>query len=330
MVVQAQADGRVIGHSPLKAKETVLTTEDILGSFSFDRSCLNYCFTGICVWLKCTLFACSIETSVRVRHYNPDLVVSVYDEMGGNPWDLAEQIYADIEKSLSATIVGTFFGGLAGGGHRVEGGQYGVDQSLRFKEVTALCHPLASFTDNLGEYYCPSEATTFYPYFSSSFDALSWRFGLFESLYVHNLIPERRVIGRGIAQQWGAVWPRTGFMLQKDDVKAAAVAAQRVGNIVTQTNQPHIYDALHGNGYNRTWLPGELIENGATTGVWQMLAPIQDNTCYVFGEDDVYRERWSKDRNTDDNKYTFALWRRYQCCKAKGAYLFDIPAEVCL
>ena len=54
--------------------------------------------------------------------------------------------------------------------------------------------------------------------------------------------------------------------IRKDDAKAAAVVAQRAGNIVTQTRQPHIYNALDGNGYNRTWLPGELVENDPEYG----------------------------------------------------------------
>lgn len=314
----------------IKAEETKITTAEILESFSFDQSCLNYCFTGVCFWLKCSLVHCEIRTSIKVRHNNPDLVVSVYDESGKNPWDLAEDIYSDIEESLSESTIGLFFDGLAGGGHRVEGGQLGVDQSLRFKESTAIGHPLASFTDSFDGYYCPSEAETLNPYFSSSLDALTWRLGLPEMLYVTNLLPGQRVVGSGIEQQWGAVWPRTGFLLQKDDVKTAAVIAQRVGNIVTQTGQPHIYNALNGNGYNRTWLPGELIENDKTTGVWQMLAPKQDDQCYVFGENDVYNEAWSTDRTTEDNGYAFALWRQYECCRARGAFLFSVDVEVCI
>ena len=316
--------------SLVQAEQTKITTAEILESFSFDSTCLNYCFTGVCFWLRCSLVHCEIRTSIKVRHNNPDLVVSVYDESGQNPWDLAEEIYSEIEESLSESIIGTFFDGVAGGGHRVEGGKRGVDQSLRFKEATAIGHPLASFTDELSGYYCPSEAETLYPYFSSSLDALTWRLGLPELLYIKNLLPGQRVIGAGIAQQWGAVWPRTGFLLQKDDVKTAAVIAQRVGNIVTQTGQPHIYNALKGNGYRRTWLPGELVENDKATGVWQMLAPVQDDKCYVFGKNDVYSKAWSTGRRTEDNGYAFALWRQYECCRKRGSYLFSVEAEICL
>jgi hypothetical protein len=41
---------------------------------------------GVCFWLRCSGTGCSVRTSLKVGHYNPDLVVSVYNELGGNPW----------------------------------------------------------------------------------------------------------------------------------------------------------------------------------------------------------------------------------------------------
>ncbi len=315
-----------------QAQSTTLTTADIVTSFTLDRSCLNYCITGVCVWLKCTLFACKIRTSTRISHYNPDLVVSIYDKPGDNPWVEAEALFGSMEVSLANTLVGLFHGVDAGGGHSTEGGHHATDHSLRYKEVTAVGHPFSTLTDFAGSsgFYCPSEAESFMPYFSSGFDALTWRLGLPEMLYLYNLLPGVRVVGSGIYQQWGPVWPRTGFIKQKDDAKAAAVIAQRAGNIVTRSGQPHVYVPLSGNGYNRTWLPGELVENNPGTGVWQMLVPKQDAQCYAFGENDVLTTAWSSGRQTEDNRYAFALWRPYECCKAKGVYLYTVPMRVCL
>ena len=41
---------------------------------------------GVCFWLRCSWTGCRVRTSLKVGHYNPDLVVSVYNELGGNPW----------------------------------------------------------------------------------------------------------------------------------------------------------------------------------------------------------------------------------------------------
>lgn len=316
----------------VELEPTTLTLSDITSAMTLDKTCLNYCITGVCVWLRCSIYECEIETSIRVSHYNPDLIVSVYDEPGDNPWEEAQSIYGSLESQATNSVVGLFHDARVGGGHRVEGGNPNTDHSLRFKEATAIGHPFSSLTDSIADsgYYCPSEAESMEPYLSTGLDALTWRLGLPEMLYLINLLPGRRVVGSGIQQQWGPVWPRTGFINQKDDVKADAVVAQRVGNIVTQTQQPHVYNPLDGNNYNRTWLPGELVENDPDTGVWQMLAPKVDTQCYAFGENDVYSQSWSTGRQSEDNRYAFALWRPYECCEAKGAYLFTVPVEVCL
>lgn len=316
-----------------KAKPTTVNLADLLSTPITDSSCHNYCVLGVCVWLKCTLFACSIQTSLRVGHNNPDLVVSVYDQPGNNPFDEAKSLFGDLESSAANTLVSTFHPLDAGQGHRVEGGSVYTDQSLRYAEASAIGHPMAAFSEYAGQlgFLCPSEATPMQPYFSSGLDALTWRLGLPEMLYLQNLLPGVRVVGQGVTQQWGPVFPRTGFLLQKDYAKAAAVVAQRVGNIITQTGQPHVYQALNGNNYNRSWLPGELIENDADTGVWQMVAPYQDDQCYAFGENDVTKRAWSHRRTSEDNGYVFNLWRPYECCKKRGAFLFkiDIP-KVCI
>jgi integrating conjugative element protein (TIGR03756 family) len=308
---------------------TSISTADIISAPITDRSCHNYCLTGVCVWLRCG-FGCSIKTSIRVRHYNPDLVVSVYEEAGNNPWSDAKSIFGATERASASALVDTFHDAPAGFGARTEGGSYGADRSLRFKEATAIGHPLSGFTSLPVEYWCPSEADPFVPYFSSSYDALAWRLGLAEMFYLQNFLPGARVVGEGYAQQWGGVFPRTGFINQKDDVKAGAVIAQRVGDIVTRDYQPHVYQTFGNVYYNRIRLPGELRENDPDTGIWQMLAPKEDKQCYVFGENDVLNTPWSANRQSDDKAYAYALWRQYECCKAKGSYITTIEMEVCL
>lgn len=320
--------------SPIEPEETEVTFEDLLETPIGHRSCHNYCVLGACVWLRCTPFGCSVRTSLRVRHNNPDAVVSVYDEAGENPFMEARALYGDLEEEMAETFAEAFSGIPMGHGHRVEGGSLYADQSLRFHEATAVGHPLASLGDFLaqGDFFCPSEAFSMQPLFSSGLDALTWRLGIPEMAYLPYLLPGSRVVGEGgFVQQWGPVYPRTGFLLQKDYAKGAAVIAQRVGNIITQTGQPHVYWPLDGNNFDRTWLPGELIENNASTGVWQMVAPRQDNQCYAFGENDVFSEGWSQGRTSPDNKYVFNLWRPYTCCRDRGSLIERVNiTPVCL
>ncbi len=318
----------------LVMEPTEVTMETIANIPVNDSSCHNYCVIGVCFWLFCTIYECEVRTSIKVGHYNPDLVVSVYDIPGNNPWQEAEQIYGELEKDAAESWVDTWHIVEAGQGHRVEGGSEYQDQSLRYHEATAIGHPKSVLGDYLSDtgYFCPSEADIMAPYYSSGLDGWAWRLGLTEMIYLAYFMPGARVVGDGMQQQWGPVYPRTGFLLQKDYAKGAAVIAQRVGNIVTREYQPHLYYYLYGNNYEKTWLPGELDENNPDTGVWQMIAPKQDKQCYAFGENDVLNRVWSEGRTSEDNRYAFSLWRPYKCCKKEGAFItsIDSPQPVCI
>ena len=62
---------------------------------------------GGCFWLRCSLFECSIETAVKVGHYTPDLVVSVYNELGGNPWSEIRATLGLAQRTAATGLLGT-------------------------------------------------------------------------------------------------------------------------------------------------------------------------------------------------------------------------------
>lgn len=62
-----------------------ITTAQIAAS-ALSPECVKYRVVGMCYWLQCSPFGCRVRTSVKVRHFRPDLVVSVYGVTGKNPW----------------------------------------------------------------------------------------------------------------------------------------------------------------------------------------------------------------------------------------------------
>ncbi|NHN23161.1 TIGR03756 family integrating conjugative element protein, partial [Bacillus amyloliquefaciens] len=57
-----------------------------IATSALSPDCVNYRVVGLCYWLYCTPFGCSVRTSVKVSHFRPDLVVSAYSNTGQNPW----------------------------------------------------------------------------------------------------------------------------------------------------------------------------------------------------------------------------------------------------
>jgi integrating conjugative element protein (TIGR03756 family) len=103
--------------------------------------------------------------------------------------------------------------------------------------------------------------------------------------YPASFIPGLREIGAWPLQTWGGVYPRTGWTVQAEEPKAAAINAQRAGDIVTRTVQTHLYLPIFDSSSSdqKVWPPGPLKETDHRTGTWQMLLPVAESSCGVFG-----------------------------------------------
>ncbi|WP_437884535.1 TIGR03756 family integrating conjugative element protein [Pseudomonas sp. LRF_L74] len=268
--------------------------------------CIDYQVVGLCFWLLCTNYGCSVETSTKVRHFIPELVVSSYADTGANPWE-------DVASYSSPT------GDAQGGGNVITPNER-RDSLGRFKNVDGIGHPGGwAVTQALSQsgYACKSGATAYMSYYLSTLDSLAWRAGIPESAYPEAITPGLREIGwQFSANMWGNVYPRQGFLVQPDDFKAAAVMAQRAGDFITRDWQPHVYWPLTPDEEDGYWPPGPIEENDATTHKWQLLYPTLENTCAIFPSDTTQSE---------DGGYAWSLWRPYSCCERKGeVFLFSI------
>lgn len=207
----------------------------------------------------------------------------------------------------------------------------------------------------VGSGFCPSQAVPFQPYFQSTIDALAWRTGIPDQFHPDALLPGRREIGQWPTQTWGAVYPRSGFITQTDEVKAAAVSAQRAIDVVTRDGAGHVHlpfsyeghrEVTFGNyGDNQAeciinggnWQPEDDEGGGArcspqrvvqwlpganeSTDRWQMLSPAPSATCEAFGNADP---RWSAGKRASDSHYAWNYWRHYKCClDGPGLFLRD-------
>ena len=239
------------------------------------------------------LYECNVETSIKVGHYQPDAVVSSYNDLGGNPWTEIRSVLGAAQHSAATGLLGSLLGvAIESAGNRTEGGQGNRDhRNLIFRETDVIGHPVSALSDIVAGtgYLCESETIAFYPYFMSSLDALSWRMEIPEMFYPASSIPGLREIGTWPLQTWGGVYPRTGWTTQAEEPKAAAINAQRAGDIVTRGGQPHIYDQISpsSSADQRIWSPGPLVEGDASTGEWQMLLPRAESSCSVFGTNDL-------------------------------------------
>jgi len=319
-----------LGVAPVPA-QTLSTPQIIADTTSAALACMQWLPVGVCFWLQCSVTGCSVNTALKVGHYNPDLVVSAYNELGGNPWQEIRAILGSAQTAAANGLLGSLTSiPLDSAGNRTEGTRHRDHKNLIYRETDAIGHPLNALSGIAAGFglSCQSQATAFVPYFQSGLDAFAWRDSVIETFYPASLIPGLREIGTWPLHTWGGVFPRTGWTIQAEEPKAAAMNAQRVGDIVTRTAQPHIYLPLSGSagGGQRVWPPGPLVEGDARTGTWQMLEPKLDTTCAVFGVNDLAGvTSWSGGRVDPAGDYTWTLWRPYSCCERRGqTFLFSV------
>jgi len=277
-----------------------LNTSTIVSS-ALSPDCLEYRVVGICYWLRCTLFGCSVRTSVKVRHYVPEAVVSSYSNTGENPW---LEVRAMSMPNPTAR---------AGGD-----GTTNLDNEnnlSRFKNADVIGHPAGSVFSQFASasgYTCEGAGTAFMPYLLSTLDTLAWRYNIPEMAYPEALIPGLREVGnRTSLDLWGNVYPRGGFLHQTDDYKSGAVVAQRAGDIVTRRGQSHVYQPILASARDGYWPAGALLESDASTGKWQELTPTLSTSCAVFPHSRTRVQALQGD-------YAWALWRPYSCCQRRG------------
>ena len=307
------------------------TPQIIAQTTSGALTCMHWMPIGMCFWLYCSLSGCRVRTSLKVGHYNPDLVVSAYNELGGNPWAEIRATLGLAQKTAATGLLGSLLPvPIDNAGNRTEGSSEQRDhKNLLFRETDAIGHPMNALTGVVSGtgLLCQSQTTPFFPYFLSGLDALSWRQEVPEIFYPASWIPGLREIGTWPVQTWGSVYPRTGWTTQAEEPKAAALNAQRAGDIVTRTGQPHVYvPVTSSSGSMKVWSPGPLMEKDRSTGTWQMLLPLSESSCNVFGTNDLASlAGWGGGRVDSEGDYVWNLWRPYKCCERRGQwFLFDI------
>lgn len=173
---------------------------------------------------------------------------------------------------------------------------------------------------------CPSTARGFNVHFHSFLDALVWR-GVVpvELLYPQSYLPGLQEVGNSPFNTWGGLYPRVGSVIQQIPMKGAAVLAQRVAHIISQSGQPHFYSALSEDWGYRYFGLGPVLPNDPKNSKWQRLYPKPAATCEVFGTNDTLAlTTWGDGNSSSEEGYSWNLWRRLECCKVEGVFIGSI------
>ncbi len=438
--------------SAASTAEETSTSEIFSATIGAVFQCLRWRPKGACLWLKCYLYYCEVEATLRVEHYTPDVTISTWHDPATHPWKdygrviaqrvdrIGQQLTREVSGIRSlvridsagtktkddrdsrnfiyrgadaignpvnfvqgaltgnygtagsgpnsipvptpaelvdwftqfpqqvaeqwASVPGTFTSSQKGyardrtsdwsGWLGLAGAASGTVSRLTELYTSVLgtytsAGNMLSLTEGGGgnnggsggngkggnggassggsDYLCPPGIMPFGLAFQSDLDSLFWR-GIvpLETIYPATWLPGMREVGQGMRQTWGSVWPRQGAIFQQDPVKAAAVLAQRVGDIISYRAQPHIYTALQLDSdpnYKFFGFQG-IREHDPEHTLWQRVFPNPQRTCAVFGTDDSLAIAGFGDgHNLNKRGTVWNAWRRQDCCrKPSGGAVF--------
>ena len=307
-----------------------------------NASCTNYCFEGTCFWLKCTLLSCSVKTSLRVSHRNPDLVVSSYPLLGDNPWKEFRMIWGSLQESVGDTLI-SWIGSSAGAGGgqgtttASKGGGGNQTNSTIFREVDVVGY-YYDFGDLSDDLFCHSNTIGFLPYYSSAFDGYFWRVAITDLPNTWRIWTD--VIGSVTSTNWGSLYLRTGFVKQLNPAKANAVLSMRGASIASSSGNARVYIPATGtpSGNQKFFeIPSKVQADGSDGSAWQMRVPDKSDSCVVFdeiaeNENPAAYTNWTTGKwdGNNESPSVYNLWRPYECCKKKGQFLYSVKIQVCI
>lgn len=282
-----------------------LDTLDIIEKTFECTDCLSYRVTGGCAWLKCSAFppSCSVRTSILVDHFLPDFVVSVYSNT--SPWEDLDSITKREQGSIQTDIQG------------VHPESNRVDTNLDFKHADVITNPAILLFNELAAqsgFSCESvETVPAFPHFVSKHDP-AWESPIIEQFYPQALLGQPRM--SRLPEYWGPIYPRTGWTSLPFDAMSALVTAHRASHIVTGPPSLHVYVPAGGNcsRNSRCWPPVAVELDDRRNNRYQMLYPRTDDDAEPLPREGA----WVNGMEVEDQRYSWVLWRRYECCKKEG------------
>lgn len=279
-------------------------------------SCVHYKVRGLCYWAGVN----GINTTPYIEQYLPDLVVTVFNKPGDNPWF---EINHSVDLAGSAAekqIISSLTGITAGEGQESFSDNH--EQNTFFKEADVIGNPALAVLPNTG--FLSSTATPLIPYYQSMLDASSWR-GLPQTKTP--LMEEAYAMVADVTHHigtfpidWGGIYPHEGKITSSNDAKAAAVIAQRATDLITSSNPViigHIYKPLS-NSCGEECKAAPIQENSSKTQ-YQAIYPVEENRCDYFGKTISYgNDIEAKSKGA----YVWVVWRFYQgCADGDGKYI---------
>ena len=274
----------------------------------------HYRIIGACLWTK--ELPPRIETGPAIEQYLPDLVVTVSNQPGANPWLEAGLMY---ENELTLKGYQKAFAQTLGLPFDVGDGSGQMSHEHLNEERTRIVSVIGSPASlyRLPKVTHKPETRFAKPYYSSLADAISDRTESGEIAYMatHPHLLVGHEIGT-LTNHWGQEIPRLMRITQPSRFRASVVAAMHAADIVTNQQSLHVAIPTKNSCGPNCVVANVIYDPKHEHVLWQEVYPknrmIEPGNSADFGEVD----------DTEGNgNYVFVIWRKYRGCVTQSGKL---------
>lgn len=303
----------------------------------------NYHVIGTCIWIK-EGYPPRAYTTLEVSEYKPDLVVTVYNQYGDDPWREASLLDTTLE-SVNRGVDSAVTGYPIGEGNSATSMAHMSYSNLRSKLVDVIGSPLNTLALVLPQ--LNSDTTPLFRYYQSDRDTLG-RIGIAEALRPETYNPFGQPIGENMLNHWAFEFPRDMKVNVDNDFKAGIVVALRAADIVTNKNTFHtlVKSTQDSCGENcavssvkentvakldtktGTFEESQFNEKNPPESLWQEVYP--DNKAIQPGQNDalILSTLGSEEEIKTDGNLVFVVWRHYEGCVQHSGNLIFKTKEI--
>ncbi len=265
---------------------------------------------GVCVWMSWSWLGPSFEATLEMDEFQPDLVVSVFDQPGDDPWWEAKNFFDPVANAGGSTAIQAAFGTSLGYGSRDSMPATGTnDQGMRTYVVDVVGDPFDYL--NL-PWMLRSDTKGYVPYYSSDLDATSDRMGIAEALQINTYNPFDYYVGPSMFSNWGYLYPRVMTINQPNNYMGSVLAGLHSAAIVTNRNYLHVVQSTNDSCGTNCAVANVNLSN--SNAVWEEVYPydkqIQLGDMGMGSATPV----GSQDNQAGKGNYVFQLWRHYRGC----------------
>lgn len=274
---------------------------------------------GSCIWLERN-FPPKLTPGPAVSQFVPDLIVTVSNNPGENPWVEANVLYEN--KAALTTYKSAFKAALnLPLGFGDGSGQLALQHlnEDRTRVVSVIGSPSAIYQMK-GITHKP-ETTFMKLYYSSLADAVNERTELGEMAYMatHPLLLINHDIGSS-SYFWGHELPRLMRVTQPSRYRASVVAAMHAADIVTNEGM-HLKVPTTNSCGPHCVVANVVFDPHQKQVIWQEVYP--NNRNIIPGDP---TDEGIDDERKGNGNYVFVVWRKYKgCVTQRGKLLWGTP-----